>query len=296
MKVFLTGATGFVGRALAGALLARGDRVVALSRSGRAPEGTEAVSGDPAEAGPWTERVSGCDAVVHLAGEPIAGKRWSAAQKRKIRDSRVAGTTRVAEAIAAAAARPRALLAANGADYYPFDDSSRGYDESAPAGDTFLAEVCAAWQAAAETAPVRTVVFRTGVVLGPGGGALERLTTVFRAFLGGPVGSGNQWMSWVHLEDVVGAYLHALDGELAGPVNLVAPGAVRWRELARELGKVLHRPAGLPAPAFAVKLALGEVAEYLVHGRRVVPRALERAGFAFRHAALDDALRACYFM
>src|SRR5262249_8966124 len=142
--------------------------------------------------------------------------------------------------------------------------------------------------------PARTVVLRTGVVFGPDDGALPRLTTIFKSFLGGPIGSGNQWMSWVHLEDVVGAYLHALDKDVSGPVNLVAPRAGRFRALARALGRVLHRPSSLPAPAFAVRLALGELSDYLLNGRRVVPQALEKGGFGFRHPTLDEALRACY--
>ena len=290
----MTGGTGLIGRALAGALGARGAKVVSLSRSGGAPDGAEALAGDPTQAGPWMKSVAGCDAVIHLAGEPVDGRRWTAAQKQKIRESRIAGTTNVADAIAAAEPRPKVLVCANGADYYPFDDSPRAYDETGPTGPTFLAEVCREWQAAAQKAPARTVIMRQGVVFAPDGGALSRLTTVFKSFLGGPLGSGNQWMSWIHLEDVVGAYLHALDRDVSGPVNLVAPGAVRFRELARALGKVLHRPSALPAPAFAVKLVVGELADYLLNGRRVVPRLLEKGGFAFRHPTLDEALRACY--
>lgn len=299
MRIFVTGATGFIGGALTRALVARGDRVVALSRGARDPApGLERVTGDVGQPGAWQGRVAGCDAVIHLAGEPIAARRWSEARKARIRDSRVLGTRHVVAALAEAprAARPATLLVANGVDVYPFDDGDTPYGEEARAGDGFLAEVCLAWQAEAETAAahgVRVVVMRTGLVIGPGGGALARMATPFRLFFGGPVGSGRQWTAWVQLEDVVGAFLYALGEEgLCGPVNLVAPDAVRQKAFAAALGRALHRPSWIPVPGPVLRIAIGELAEYLLRGRRVVPAALERGGFQFRHPDVAEAIAA----
>jgi uncharacterized protein len=287
VKVFVTGATGFIGRPLVAALVADGHQVVGLARGGADLGGAERVAGDVREAGPWQERAAACDAVVHLAGASIGGRRWSAAWKDEIRRSRVEGTARVVDA------KPRVLLCAGGADYYAFDEGDRPYAEDAPCGDSFLAEVCAAWEAAAHAAEAnesRVACLRTGVVLGRGG-ALARMTTPFKLFFGGPVGSGRQWFSWVHLDDVVGAYRFALAHEaVRGPINLVGPEAVRQKDFARALGKALRRPSWAPVPGPVLRLAVGELADYLLHGRRVVPAVLERLGYAFHHATLGSAL------
>ena len=279
MKVVVTGATGFIGRPMVAALEAQGHEVVSLSR---------ASGSDVRQAGPWQEQVAAADAVIHLAGASIAGRRWNAAWKDEIKASRAEGTARVVEA------RPRILLCAGGVDVYPFDEGERPFAEDAPRGDTFLADVCGTWEAtalAAEEHGARVACFRTGVVLGPGGGALERMTTPFKMFVGGPVGSGRQWFSWVHLDDVVGAYLFALDRvTVRGPVNLVAPQTVRQKDFARALGEALRRPSWAPVPGPILKLAVGELAEYLLHGRKVVPAALERLGYAFRRPDLRSAL------
>jgi uncharacterized protein (TIGR01777 family) len=297
MRVFVTGATGFIGRALCAALQARGDSVVTLSRSGKAPPGCEAVTGDPTHAGLWQSQVARCDGVVHLAGESVADGRLDAAHKDRVMKSRVSGTRSVVEAIAMAApaVRPRVLVCASGIDYYPFDEGDQGYDEASPAGDSFLAQVCLAWEEearAAERHGVRVVSVRIGLVLGHGG-ALDRLAKVTRWGLGGPLGSGRQWQSWISLTDTVRIILHALDrASLRGPVNAVAPGAVRQRELARALGQVLHRPSFMPTPAFALKLALGDFAAHVLGGRRVVPAALVASGFQFEHADVTAGLQA----
>jgi uncharacterized protein len=298
MRVFMTGASGFLGRALTAALRARGDEVVGLSRKGSGPSGVEWIAGDPATAGAWQAKVSGCDAVVHLAGESIAARRWSSAQKDLLRSSRIDGTRQVVKAIESAPreSRPRVLVSASGADYYPADESERPYAEDSPAGTSFLADLCVAWEQqarGAEPLGVRVVPMRLGVVLGKGEGALAKLTTVFKAFVGGPVGSGRQWFSWVHVDDVVGAALLALDkAMLRGAINVVAPGAVRQREFADAIGKALGRPSWLPVPGAALRLAVGELAQYLLTGRRAVPAALEQAGYAFRYPAIQEAVNA----
>ena len=303
--VGITGATGFVGSALVAALRARGDQVRAFTRSaGQARElfgadGVEPVEAYLEAAGAWQARIAGCDAVVHLAGEPIAGRRWDARQKQIVRDSRVEAARYIAEAIAAApkGQRPAVLVTASGVDYYEFADPTFDddeIDEAQGAGDTFLARVCRDWEEEARSAAaagVRVVCMRTGVVLGPGG-ALGRMSGPFRFFVGGRLGSGQQWFSWIHRDDVVAAYLAAIDDpRYSGAVNLVAPEAVRAGDVARTLGDVMHRPAWLPVPGFALKAAVGEVADYLLHGRRVVPRALQRFGFSFRHPRLAEAIQ-----
>ena len=294
MRVFVTGASGFLGRAISRALLARGDTVIALSRGGEGEAGAELLRGDPTQSGPWRERVRGCDAVLHLAGEPVAGKRWNAEQKRILRQSRVDSGGQIAQAIAAlpAAQRPKVLVTASGIDLYPFDKSDREYAEDAPPGHSFLAELCLAWEAATAQAAERTVALRIGLVLGKGEGVIAKLVTPFRLFVGGPVGSGEQWTSWIHVDDVVGAALLALDeGSLHGPLNLVA-ASVRQRDFAQALGDALKRPAWLPVPSLVLRAALGEIAEYLVHGRRAVPAALGTAGYAFKQADLGAAIAA----
>jgi hypothetical protein len=306
-RVFVTGGTGFIGSALIAALRGRGDEVSVLSRdANRAraalPAGVTVVEGDPGlGGGAWQDHLAGMDAVVHLAGAPVAGKRWDAHYKQILRDSRVESTRHVVEGIAALpeAERPRVLVSASGADYYPgFDGRGMGDDdditERAPAGDSFLARVCVSWEAearAAEAHGVRVVCMRTPLVLGHGG-ALERMLLPFKLFAGGPVGHGRQWVTWIHLEDAIRAYLFAIDEpSLTGPVNLSAPEPVRFKTLASALGKTLHRPSWLPVPGFAVKAAVGELSEYLLQGRRAVPAKLSAAGFEFRYPTLEPALR-----
>jgi uncharacterized protein (TIGR01777 family) len=305
--VVVTGATGMVGRPLVATLVERGDRVIALARDAarcakRLGDKVTCVEADLETAGAWRERLAGADAIVHLAGEPIAAKRWDTQQKQKIRDSRVESTRMIVEGFAALSdeQRPKVLVTASGADYYGFAnrdlDDDDPVDEKAPAGDSFLSRVCLAWEneaCAAESLGVRVVRMRCGVVIGPGE-ALDKMTKPFKLFAGGRIGSGEQWFSWIALDDAVAAYLVAVDDiRYRGAVNLVAPESTRNRDLARALGKAMHRPSWMPVPGFALRAAVGsELAEYILEGRRVVPTELEKHGFAFAHPTLADALTA----
>jgi uncharacterized protein (TIGR01777 family) len=300
MRVVLTGATGTIGQALARALHARGDEVVALSRDQRRGQaalgpGVEVhVWAEPTAAPPPQAALSGADAVVHLLGEPVA-QRWTPAAKRAIRDSRVLGTRSLAAGLRSLAdgERPRTLVSQSATGFY----GPRGgepVDETAPAGEDFLAEVVVAWeQEAREAASLMRVAFtRTGVVLSPDGGALAKMLPFFRLGLGGPVAGGHQYVPWVHLDDVVGALLRCVDDDDAhGPVNLTAPNPVTNAQFSRAVGRVLKRPAVLPVPGLGVRLLYGEMAEIVTTGQRVVPERLRELGYAFRYPEIEAALR-----
>jgi len=299
MRVTVTGATGLIGRRLVQELIARGDEVTVLSRNpDRAREAlgnrVHAVAWD-AEAGPApAEALDGRDGVVHLAGEPIA-QRWTAAAKRRIVSSREVGTRNLVAGLRAAEPRPRVLVSASGVGYYGFHADER-LDESAPAGDDFLAGVCVRWEREAEAASslgVRVVPVRTGVVLDAQGGALSKMLPPFKLGGGGPVAGGRQYLAWIHVDDLVGIYLRALDDERwAGPVNATAPEPVTNKDFSKALGRALHRPAVAPVPAFAIRLLYGQMAEIVTEGQRVVPRRAIELGYAFRHTDVESALRA----
>ena len=300
MRVAVTGATGTIGRALVEELRARGDEVTVLSRD--AERAREAFGGT-VEAVTWrlpktepapADGLAGRDGVVHLLGEPIA-QRWSDEAKCEIRDSRVLGTENLVRGLAAAEPRPRVLVSQSGEGIYP--RGREPVDESAePARGEFLADIVAAWEGEAMKAAdlgLRVVTTRTGVVLARQGGALATMLPFFKAGVGGPVAGGGQYVSWVHLYDVVGALVLCLDrDEARGPVNVTAPNPVTNRELSRTLGRVLGRPAFVPVPAFALKLLYGEMAEIVITGAHVVPRRLEDLGYRFRRPQLEPALRA----
>jgi uncharacterized protein (TIGR01777 family) len=299
VKVAVTGATGLIGRALVRALTERGDEVTALSRSPeRAAEslGVEAAGWpDPLAGAPPPGALAGRDAVVHLAGEPIA-QRWSADAKRAIRESRVLGTRNLVAGLAALAEgdRPATLVSQSATGYYGAHGDEL-LDESTPAGGDFLAQVASAWEAearGAEELGMRVALTRTGVILAEGGGALEKMLPPFKLGVGGPVAGGRQYVPWVHLDDVVGALLFCLDEPGArGPVNVTAPEPVTNKELSRALGKVLGRPAFAPVPALAVNLLYGEMAMVVTEGQRAVPARLEELGYGFRRPDLEEALR-----
>jgi len=300
MRVMITGATGTIGLALADALHARGDQVVALSRD---PERGQRVLGNGAEVHAWpeptlepppAEALADVDAVVHLLGEPVA-QRWTEEAKRNIRDSRVLGTRSLVAGLKALGdgVGPRALVSQSATGYYgPRGDAP--LDEQASAGTDFLAEVVVAWEreAAAAAPRMRVARCRTGVVLSPDGGALAKMLPFFRMGIGGPVAGGRQYVPWIHLDDVVGALLRCVDDEGAtGPVNVTAPNPVTNAELSRALGHALGRPAVLPVPSFAIKLLYGEMAEMVTTGARAIPARLTELGYAFRHPEVEPALR-----
>ncbi|MCI0683242.1 MAG: TIGR01777 family oxidoreductase [Gemmataceae bacterium] len=303
MRVFVSGGTGLIGNVLVPRLLDRGDAVAVLSRR---PEHAkqlwgarvEVVGGDPMLAGPWSDAAAGCDAVVNLAGEGIFKRRWNADFKQLIRDSRVKSTDNV---VAALAKHPRradgtakTLVNASAIGYYGPRGDEELTEDAAP-GDDFMAKACVEWEQAAravEQYGVRVALIRTGIVLAKAGGALEKMLTPFKMFVGGPVASGRQYMSWIHIDDEVGVILLALDNaNVGGPMNATAPNPVTNREFSKALGRVLHRPSFMKAPGFGLRVMLGEVANVVTTGQRVVPRAALQAGYQFKFTEVESALR-----
>jgi uncharacterized protein (TIGR01777 family) len=291
MRILVTGASGLVGSALVPALSAAGHTVVRAVRGSPVPG---EVAWDPAAGRMDAASLEGTDAVVHLAGENIAG-RWTKEKKERIRASRVDGTSLVARAIAATKTRPRVLVAASAVGWYG-DRGDEALDESSARGTGFLPDVCEAWERASDAARdagVRVVHLRFGVVLSPKGGALARMLTPFKLGVGGVIGSGRQWMPLVSIDDLVAAALHVLaHGDLAGPVNVCTPTQATNRDFTKALGRALGRPTVFPMPAFAARLAFGEMADgLLLASARVAPKRLLASGFAFRHADAESALR-----
>jgi uncharacterized protein len=289
-RLLITGASGPIGRALLASVGPQRTQVMRLVRGG--PKKADEVSWDPMSAVP-PGVVSGFDAVVHLAGEGVVG-RWSEDKKKAIRESRIRGTQNLATALAQSEVKPRVMVCASAVGFY----GNRGDEvlrEESPSGEGFLPEVCRGWEAAsriAAEAGIRTVNIRIGLVLSPKGGALERMLTPFKLGLGGRIGSGQQWWSWIHLDDIVGGIYHAMHTEsLSGPVNLVAPNPVRNAEFTKVLASVLGRPAFFPVPEFALQLGFGKQAagELLLASERVEPERLRATGYAFRFCELRAA-------
>ncbi len=295
MRVTVTGATGLIGRRLVRELAGRGDEVTVLSRDAAGAHrdlGVEAVGWGPSTGAAPSTALSGRDAVVHLAGEPVA-QRWNDEVKKRIRRSREEGTARLIEGIEQADPRPSVLVSSSAVGYYgPRGDEE--VTEDTPPGDDFLAEVCVAWEREARRAEelgLRVALIRTGVVLDKDGGALKTMLPPFKLGAGGPVAGGDQYMPWIHVDDLVGIYLAALDGsDWSGPVNATAPAPVTNRDFSKALGRALHRPAVLPVPALALRLLYGDMAEIVTEGQRALPRRAEELGYAFAHADLDEAL------
>jgi uncharacterized protein (TIGR01777 family) len=299
MKVALAGATGLIGRRLVAALLERGDEVTVFSRD--AARARERLSGvgdviewDSLTGPPPASALSGVDAVVNLAGERI-DQRWTADAKRRIFDSRVTGTRNLVAGLAQAEARPSVLVSASAGGYYG-DRGDVVLEENAGPGSDFLAGVCVAWEEAADEAVslgVRVVRVRTGLVLDRSGGALRRMLLPFRFGVGGPVGSGRQYMPWIALDDLVGIYVAGVsDVAWSGPINASAPEPVTNREFSHALGRALHRPAVMPIPPIALRALYGEMASVVTEGQRMVPARALAGGYRFRYPELKDALEA----
>jgi uncharacterized protein (TIGR01777 family) len=297
MKVLITGVTGLVGAALGKTLQASGHRVVGLSRNGpearaRLPWLEQAFSWDLMAGAPPPEAFDGVDAIVHLAGEPVAG-RWTAPKRERIAESRVTGTRNLVRGLEEASPRPKVLVSASALGYY----GNRGDDvltEAAGPGNDFLANVCVRWEEEAVHAEgfgTRVVRLRSGHVLSPKGGALRPLVMLAKWGLSGPLGSGQQWWPWIHLDDAVGLQVHALENDIHGAVNVVSPEPVRQKEFAQAMGRVLHKPAVLPAPSLALKLILGQFSSELLSSRRLASEAALASGYQYRFPTLEPALR-----
>jgi hypothetical protein len=298
MRILVTGATGFVGQRLVEEFRRQGHTLAALSRDPesakrRLPALDQAFGWNPLQELPPAEAFSGIDAVVHLAGETVTG-RWTEDKMQLIRDSRVVGTANLIKAMVRLETRPQVMVSASAIGYYGDRGEEELTEDSAP-GNDFLAGVCQEWEKEAgkvEWGGVRSARVRVGIVLGPGGGALGAMLLPFKLGAGGPLGSGRQWWSWVHRDDLVGLILHLIEHpDFSGAVNGTAPEAVRQKDFAKALGRVLWRPAVLPAPAFALKLALGGFSAELLSSKRVLPRNASGLGFRFRYPQLEAALR-----
>ena len=294
IKILVSGSTGLIGSALVPFLTAGGHKVIRLIRAETRP-GQAAVHWDPAAGKIDSSALEGLDAVVHLAGENIAARRWTPVQKARIRDSRVQGTRLLAQSLARLQQPPTVMVCASAIGFYGDRGEELLTEASAP-GSGFLTDTCRDWEAAAQSASekdIRVVNLRLGVVLSPGGGALAKMLLPFRLGVGGKIGSGRQYMSWIGIDDVVGAIHYALTAdELRGPINAVSPNPVTNREFTKTLGRVLSRLTIFPMPAFAARMAFGEMAdELLLSSTRVKPARLQNSGYYFRHPRLEDALR-----
>lgn len=298
MRVVITGGSGLIGGAVARDLGSAGHEVVLLtrdtSRVGALPPNTRAVQWDGRTGAGWSSLIDEEAAILHLAGESIASGRWTEEKKRRIRNSRVESGRAVVEAVRGAKGRPKALLQGSAVGYYgPHGDEE--VTEEHPAGGDFLGRTCAEWEASTDEVAgmgVRRPILRTGIVLSKEGGALPRMALPFRMMAGGPLGGGRQWFPWIHIVDEVGAIRFLLEREDAdGPFNLTAPRPVTNRDFSRALGRVLGRPSIAPAPGFALRLVLGEMADALLTGQRAIPRRLRELGYVFRYSEAEEALR-----
>jgi hypothetical protein len=296
MKILVTGASGFIGTHLCRSLLSRNHRVIGMGRSAAKSrgdlDGYRFIAADTTRPGAWQGHLSEIDAVINLAGRSIFG-RWTEAVKNEIRESRILTTRHLVQGLAAG--RGVTFISASGVGFY----GSRGDDiltEDEPAGEDFLARLSVDWEGEALIAAekgTRVVLTRLGVVLGAGGGALAQMIPAFKRFVGGPIGNGRQWFPWIHLEDLTAAVNFLLERPgISGPVNLCAPGPVLNRDLAATLGRVLDRPAFMPAPAFMLRMVLGEFAQVLLGSQRAIPQKLREHGFAFHYPEIEAALQA----
>jgi uncharacterized protein len=298
MKIVIAGATGLIGKLLTKTLLNSGHSVVVLTRNPNLPTTSSQPllrfdHWDGKGAGSWHRHIDRADAVVNLAGESLGARRWTKSRKRTLISSRVDPTTSIVKALKAATEKPRVLVNASAVGYYgPVEEGNVTEDNQA--GNDFTSALCVEWEQAAlaaTTSDIRVILLRSGIVLDPRGGALQKMLLPFRLFAGGPLGSGDQWLSWIHREDEVRAICFLLENErVSGPVNLASPDSVTMKDFCVALGKTLGRPSGLRAPAFALRTLLGEMADIVLTGQRVVPKKLLQEGFKFRFPELKDAL------
>lgn len=295
MKIAITGATGFVGSRLVEKLKAEGHQILVFTRNPerarRIFSNLEIVAYDPKKSGDWPQKIDGCDAVVNLAGEPIS-ERWTPEHKKAILESRQLGTQKIVEAIAQANPKPGVLISASAIGYYGTSETAT-FDENSAPGSDFLAQVCQTWEAEAQKvkeAGVRLVILRNGIVLG-NGGALAKMIPPFQMFAGGPIGSGRQWFSWIHQDDLVNLIIEALKRpEIEGTFNATAPNPVRMNQLCQALGEAIHRPSWLPVPDFALEFLLGEGSKVVLEGQQVLPKATLAIGFQYKYPTIKPAL------
>ncbi len=296
MKIFITGGTGFVGTSLSKRLIAEGHSVTVLTHETKEPalkmHGLSYLQGNPTVQGEWQKAVPGHDVIINLAGASIFS-RWTEEQKKILRSSRILTTRNLVDALPQDA-KHVTFFSTSAVGYYGFHQDEE-LIESSPAGKDFLARLAFDWESEALNAQkkgARVVITRFGIVLGKDGGALGQMIPLFKFFLGGPLGSGRQWFSWVHMQDLMEAFIFLLGKkEISGPVNLCSPVPVRNKELGAAIGRILHRPSFMPAPGFMIKLILGEFGSVLLEGQRVIPRKLLDAGYQFRYPGIDEALK-----
>lgn len=299
-RIAIAGGTGFVGSHVARALAARGDQVLVFTRNVKKghrglPEQVELCEWEPLQNGAWQEALDGVDAVIQLAGEVLVGRRYTESLKREFYESRVTSTQRLVDGIERATRKPSVFVCGSAIGYYGADRGTTVLDETSQAGEDFLARLCVDWEAAArraETFGVRVVSARIGIVLGKGGGALDQMALPFKFFVGGPIGSGKQVVSWIHMDDAVEMFVRCVDdAALTGPVNVTAPQPASNEELSRAIGRALGSPAWLKVPGFALKAMFGEGAQPILGGQWVVPAVMLRHGFQFRHPEVGEAVK-----
>ncbi len=301
MKIAITGATGFVGSRLVQKLHGSNHQIIVFTRNVIKAQrvfpsltfpNLEFVTYTPKESGKWQESISGCDAVINLAGEPIA-ERWTAQQKQEILESRQLGTRKIVEAIAKAAVKPKVLLSGSAIGYYGTSETAV-FEETSPSGSDFLAQVCQNWEAEAEKVKesgLRLVILRLGIVLA-NGGALAKMIGPFQLFAGGPIGTGRQWFSWIHRDDLVNLMVEAITNEqMSGVYNATAPNPVNMKQFCENLGEAMNRPSWLSVPEFALELLLGDGAMVVLEGQKVLPKKAQALGFQFQYPDLKPALR-----
>lgn len=297
MKIAVTGATGFIGLALVQRLIAENEQVLVLTRHPDKakriwPSGVEIVGYSVTTGGPWQDQIAGCDGVVNLAGAPIAEERWTAERKQILRQSRILGTQKLVEAIGAVDPKPQVLVNTSAIGYYGTSETAE-FDETSPAGNDFLAQLCVEWEQSAQAVSqygVRCAILRFGIVVG-NGGAVAKMIPPFKMFAGGPIGSGQQWFSWIDINDLVALICFALrQPQMQGTFNATAPNPVRMNDLASTLGSILNRPNWLPVPSFVLDALLGDGAKVVLEGQKVIPQKTLEAGFEFKSPTLKAAL------